>query len=84
MTVVQPFSAALVTDLRTLRLERGKSATIELKAENVPDDTHFRVLDLPDGVQYRVLRRQGGQVTISDPGRYGSQGRHSTSAWRRM
>src|SRR6266478_4404301 len=52
MTVVQPFSAELLTDVRTLRLERGKSATLELKAENVPEDTNFRLLDLPDGVQY--------------------------------
>src|SRR5207245_6561307 len=65
MTVVQPFSAELLTDVRTLRLERGKSATIELKAENVPEDAQFRLLDLPEGVQYRVLGRQGAQVTVA-------------------
>jgi hypothetical protein len=65
MTVVQPFPAELLTDVRTLRLERGKSATIELKAENVPEDSHIRLLDLPAGVQYRVLGRQGATVTVA-------------------
>ena len=65
MTVVQPFSAELLTDVRALRLERGKSATIELKAENVPEDAHFRLVDLPDGVQYRVLAGQGARVTVT-------------------
>src|SRR5207245_3626749 len=65
MTVVQPFSAELLTDVRTLMLERGKSTTIELKAENVPEDAQFRLLDLPEGVQYRVLGRQGAQVTVA-------------------
>jgi hypothetical protein len=48
-----------------LRLDRGKSATIELKAENVPEDARFLLVNLPDGVQYRVLGRQGSQVTLS-------------------
>jgi len=32
MTVVQPFSAELLTETRTLGLDRGKSATLQLKA----------------------------------------------------
>ncbi len=65
LTVVQPFTAELQTRVRTLGLERGKSATIELTAENVPEGAPFRLLDLPNGVQYRLLGRQGSQMTIS-------------------
>jgi hypothetical protein len=55
----------LLTGVRTLRLERGKPATIELTAENIPDNASFRLLDLPAGVQYRMLGRQGSQITVS-------------------
>ena len=65
MTVVQPFAPQLSTGVRTLRLERGKPATIELTAENIPESASFRLLDLPDGVQYKMLGRQGSQVTVS-------------------
>jgi len=65
MTVVQPFAPQLLTGVRTLRLERGKPATIELTAENIPESASFRLLDLPDGVQYKMLGRQGSQVTVS-------------------
>jgi len=65
MTVVQPFAPQLLTGVRTLRLERGKPATIELTAENTPESASFRLLDLPDGVRYKMLGRQGSQVTVS-------------------
>lgn len=65
MTVVQPFDAKLMTDVRTLRLARGKSATLQLTVEKVPEESQFRMVNLPDGVQYRVLGRQGAQVTVS-------------------
>ncbi len=65
MTVVQPFEHQLLTGVHTLKLENGKPATIELTAENIPDDVSFRLMDLPDGVQYKLLGRQGSQVTVS-------------------
>ncbi|MEP6538966.1 MAG: hypothetical protein ABJF23_26760 [Bryobacteraceae bacterium] len=65
MTVVQPFSAELLTETRKLGLDPGKSTILQLKAENVPEDAQFRLINLPDGVQYRVMGRQGSQVTLS-------------------
>jgi hypothetical protein len=64
MAVVEPFSAVLLSETRSLQLEPGKSATIELKAENVPEDASFRLLDLPGGVQYKITGRQESQVTV--------------------
>ena len=65
MTVIPPFDAELLTEVRTLRLGRGKSATLQLKAEKIPEQAQFRLINLPDGVLYRVLGRQGSQVTIT-------------------
>lgn len=65
MTVVQPFDAELMTGVKTLRLEPGKSVTLELTAENVPADAPIRLVGLPAGVEYRLLGREGSQVTVS-------------------
>jgi hypothetical protein len=65
MTVVQPFPARLTSDVRTLRLEQGKSATLDLKAVSIPKDASFRFLDLPEEVQYRVIGREGDKISLS-------------------
>jgi hypothetical protein len=65
VTVVPTFAAMLSTDVHSLHLDQGMSTTLELKAENVPEDAPFRLRDLPEGVQYRILGRQGSQVTVS-------------------
>ena len=65
MSVVPQFAPQLTSRVGTLRLERGKPVTIELTAENIPEGAPFRLVDLPAGVQYKMLGRQGSQVTVS-------------------
>ncbi|MBI2679936.1 MAG: hypothetical protein HYX25_02880, partial [Candidatus Solibacter usitatus] len=49
---------------RSLQLNRGGSMTLELKTENIPESAPFQVMNLPDGVTFRLLGRQKDQVTI--------------------
>ncbi len=65
MTVVEPFQARLSTQERSLSLNRGTSATLEVKTEKVPEDSVIQVMNLPAGVTYKVLGRQGDLVTLS-------------------
>lgn len=64
MTVCEPFEANLSTQARTINLQRGKSATLELKLEHIPENTSFQLMNLPPGVTYGMIGRQAGQVTL--------------------
>jgi hypothetical protein len=64
MTVYEPFEARLSTIPEEISLKRGESATLQVKAENVPDNAAFQVMELPEGVSYRVVERSNGQVTL--------------------
>jgi hypothetical protein len=64
MTVSEPFEAALSARARNVSLDAGKSITVELTAEHVPEDSEIEVKDLPAGIQWRMLGRQGDQITL--------------------
>jgi hypothetical protein len=64
MTVYEPFEAQLSTSPEEISLKRGESATLQVKAENVPDNAAFQVMELPEGVSYRVMERSRDQVTL--------------------
>lgn len=66
LAVIAPSNAVLTTKAKTVRVERGgEPATLELTAENLPESVPVRLLDLPPGVEYKVLGRQGTQVTVA-------------------
>jgi hypothetical protein len=64
MTVYEPFAGKISASAGSLNLNRGASATLELKVDNIPESAAFQVMNLPDGVTYRLLGRQKDQVTI--------------------
>jgi hypothetical protein len=64
MTVVAPFEARMEARSRTLTLERGGSATLELKTEAVPADAAVKVANLPRGVSYEPASRQADSMAI--------------------
>jgi len=65
MTVVEPFEVRLSTEAQSIDLRRGTTATLELKAENLPKDSDVQVMNLPSGVSYRLLGWQKNQITLS-------------------
>jgi hypothetical protein len=64
MTVYEPFAGKISASASSLHLNRGASMTLELKAENIPNSASFQVMNLPEGVTYRLLGREKDQVTI--------------------
>ena len=62
--VVDPFEATLVSENSSLRLQPGKTATLEFKAEHIPESVPLRLIDLPKDISYRVVGRQGSQITV--------------------
>lgn len=62
--VVEPFEPTLLTENRSLRLQPGKTATLEFKAEKLPERAPLKLIDLPADVSYRVVGRQGSQITV--------------------
>jgi hypothetical protein len=77
MTVVPPFDSRLITEKRSLTLEQGESATLNLKEERIPVDAVFRLANAPEGVTHQVTGRQPGQVAVqfqaapdASPGRF--------------
>jgi hypothetical protein len=64
MTVCEPFEANLSAHARTISLEAGKGSTLELTAEHVPEESEIELKDLPAGIQWRTLGREGDQITL--------------------
>jgi hypothetical protein len=64
MTVCEPFSASLSAHARSVQLEPGKTATVELTAAHIPEAANIQLKDLPAGVEWRVNGRQGDQITL--------------------
>jgi hypothetical protein len=65
MDVVSRSVGKLSSKARSLPLEPGKSATLELTAEDIPEDASIQLLDLPDGVRSRIVAREGSQITVA-------------------
>jgi hypothetical protein len=64
MTVCDHFDAILSARARSVTLEAGKTATVELTAAHVPEDAEIQVKDLPAGIRWRNNGRQGDQITL--------------------
>ena len=64
MTVVEPFDAAVSAATRTVNVERGGAATLELKLDKVPETAPIVVTDLPAGVSYRITERRAERAVI--------------------
>jgi hypothetical protein len=65
MNVVPRPVGKLLSKTRSVRVERGKSATLELTAEDIPEHASIQLLDLPAGVRSRIVSRQGSQITVA-------------------
>jgi hypothetical protein len=64
MTVCDPFDASLSAHARSVKLEPGKTATVELTATQIPEAAKIELKDLPPGIEWSVNGRQGDQVTL--------------------
>jgi hypothetical protein len=64
LTVCDPFDASLSAHTRSVTLESGKTASVELTAVHVPENAEIQVKDLPAGIQWRNNGRQGDQITL--------------------
>jgi hypothetical protein len=64
MTVCEPFEASLSAHARTISLEAGKSSTLELTAEHIPEKSEIELKDLPSGIRWHTLGREGDQITL--------------------
>ena len=65
MSVVEPFEVRLSTEVPNIDLQRGASATLELKAENVPKGCTVQVMDLPSGVTYSLVSWENDRIVLS-------------------
>ncbi|MDQ6708476.1 MAG: hypothetical protein M3Z85_21160, partial [Acidobacteriota bacterium] len=64
MTVCDPFEPSLSAHAKTISLESGKTSTLELTAEHIPQKAEIELKELPAGIQWHVLGRQGDQITL--------------------
>ena len=64
MTICDPFDSSLSAHARSVTLETGKTATLELTAVHVREDAEIQLKDLPAGIQWRNNGRQGDQITL--------------------
>ena len=70
---------------RTFSVEAGKSSTIELTAEHVPENAEIELKDLPPGIQWHTLGRQGNQITLTiEASRQAPAGSYDISAQTRV
>ena len=65
VTVCDPFAGRLTPLAEKLELRRGDSTTLALKAEGIPEEASFHIMNLPSGVTYRLAGRQEDQVTLT-------------------
>ena len=64
MTVCEPFEASLSAHARSISLEAGKKATIELTAEHIPEKAEIELRGMPARVRWRMNGRQVDQITL--------------------
>ncbi|HYI97017.1 MAG TPA: hypothetical protein VEX68_25970 [Bryobacteraceae bacterium] len=65
MNVVRQPAGRLSSKTRSVRLEQGKSAILELTAEDIPENASIQMLDLPNGVRSRIVSRGGSLITVA-------------------
>ena len=64
ITVCDPSKGQLSANSTQISLRQGETTTLELKVQDVPETAAIRLMDLPEGITYRELGRQGEQVTL--------------------
>ncbi len=64
ITVCQPLEGQLSISSNQFSLRQGETTTLELKVQQVPESAPIQLINLPEGVKYRELGRQGEQVTL--------------------
>lgn len=64
MTVCEPFEARLSAHSRSISVEAGKKATIELTAEHIPEKAEIELRGMPARVRWRMNGRQLDQITL--------------------
>jgi len=65
MTVVEPFDVRLSAESVEISLQQGGMATLELRAENLPDDSVVQLINLPAGVGCRLAGRENNGITFN-------------------
>ncbi|MFN8007353.1 MAG: pre-peptidase C-terminal domain-containing protein [Terriglobia bacterium] len=63
MTICEPAPGQLSTTVSQMTLRQGESTTLEIKAQEVPEDASIQLMNLPEGF-WRELGRQGDQITF--------------------
>ena len=64
ITVCEPSEGQLSISSNQFSLRQGENTTLELQVQQVPEPAMIQLMNLPGGVKYRELGRQGEQVTL--------------------
>ena len=64
ITVCDSPVGQISTSNNQLSLRQGETTTLELKVQQVPESAAIQLMNLPEGLKYRQLGRQGEQVTL--------------------
>ena len=64
MNVIEAFQSRLAAEESSVRLARGGSAALTLKASSIPEDAPLRLANAPKGVSLEILRRDADRITV--------------------
>ena len=64
LTVVDPVNASLSALTPVLTVKPGASASLDLKASNLPRDAEIQLKDVPPGISWKVSGRHDDQIAI--------------------
>ena len=64
MNVIEAFERRLAAEESSIRLARGGSAALTLKASSIPEDAPLRLANAPKGVSLEILRRDADWITV--------------------
>ena len=64
MNVIEVFQSRLAAEESSIRLARGGSAALTLKASSIPEDAPLRLANAPKGVSLEILRRDADRITV--------------------
>ena len=64
MNVIEAFESRLAADESSVRLARGGSAALTLKASSIPEEAALRLANAPEGVSLEILRRDADGITV--------------------
>ena len=64
MNVIEAFESRLAADESSVRLARGGSAALTLKASSIPEEAALRLANAPEGVSLEILGRDADGITV--------------------